>query len=78
MGSSNTAVAGATDADSSRALLRAMPWVFVLIWSTGFIVARYAMPHAPPLKFLALRFALTIVCFGVWIGFSRPRDAIPG
>jgi len=73
VGSSNTAVAGATDADSSRALLRAMPWVFVLIWSTGFIVARYAMPHAPPLKFLALRFALTIVCFGVWIGFSRPR-----
>lgn len=57
----------------SRALIRAMPWVFVLIWSTGFIVARYGMPHAPPLKFLALRFALSIACFGVWVGFSRPR-----
>jgi len=34
-------------------LIRAMPWIFVLIWSTGFIVARYGMPHAPPLKFLA-------------------------
>ena len=27
-----------------------MPWVFVLIWSTGFIVARFGMPHAPPLE----------------------------
>jgi len=50
-----------------------MPWVFVLIWSTGFIVARYGMPHAPPLKFLALRFALSIVCFGIWVALSRPR-----
>ena len=24
----------------------AMPVVFVVIWSTGFIVARYGMPHA--------------------------------
>ncbi|MCL6467512.1 MAG: EamA/RhaT family transporter, partial [Ralstonia sp.] len=22
----------------------AMPWLFVLIWSTGFIVAKYGMP----------------------------------
>jgi len=49
-----------------------MPWVFVLIWSTGFIVARYGMAHAPPLKFLALRYALSIVCFAVWIALTRP------
>jgi hypothetical protein len=36
-------------------LVAAMPAVFVLIWSTGFIVARYGMPHAPPMKFLAVR-----------------------
>ena len=23
---------------------RAMPWVFVVIWSTGFVVARLGMP----------------------------------
>ncbi|MDM0113201.1 DMT family transporter [Variovorax sp. J22R133] len=51
--------------------LRAMPMVFVLIWSTGFIVARYGMPYAPPLKFLAVRFALSLLCFGVWIGVAR-------
>jgi drug/metabolite transporter (DMT)-like permease len=51
----------------SAALLRAMPLVFVLIWSTGFIVARYGMPHAPPLGFLAWRYVLSILCFLPWI-----------
>ena len=50
-----------------------MPAVFVLIWSTGFIVARYGMPHAPPFKFLALRYALSIACFLLWIVFSRVK-----
>jgi len=51
---------------------RAMPWVFVLIWSTGFIVARYGMAFAPPLGFLTLRYALSSLCFGLWIVWSRP------
>jgi drug/metabolite transporter (DMT)-like permease len=50
----------------------AMPAVFVLIWSTGFIVARYGMPHAPPLSFLALRYALSVLALGVWISIARP------
>ncbi|MFM6986968.1 MAG: DMT family transporter [Hydrogenophaga sp.] len=57
--------------------VRAMPWVFVLIWSTGFIVARYGMPHAPPMKFLAVRYALSILCFLPWIalaGVKWPSD----
>lgn len=49
-----------------RPLIRAMPGVFVLIWATGFIVARYGMPHAPPFKFLVLRYAFSIICFLVW------------
>ena len=52
-------------------LIRAMPLVFVLIWSTGFIVARYGMPLAPPMKFLALRYALSILCFLPWIMLAR-------
>lgn len=62
-----------TQSDPAPALLRAMPLVFVLIWSTGFIVARYGMPWAPPLKFLALRYALSILCFLPWIMWSRVR-----
>ncbi|MDN6887207.1 DMT family transporter [Variovorax sp. CAN2819] len=51
--------------------LRAMPAVFVLIWSTGFIVARYGMLYAPPLKFLAVRFALSLACFAAWVALAR-------
>ena len=51
--------------------LRAMPAVFVLIWSTGFIVARYGMPYAPPLKFLAVRYALSLLCFGIWVALAK-------
>jgi drug/metabolite transporter (DMT)-like permease len=47
--------------------VRAMPWIFVVIWSTGFVVARLAMPHAPPFSFLTVRFALSAACFVVWI-----------
>lgn len=51
--------------------LALMPVTFVLIWSTGFIVARFGMPHAPPFGFLALRFALSIVCFAAWVALAR-------
>ncbi|MGZ5847957.1 MAG: DMT family transporter [Ramlibacter sp.] len=60
-------------------LVRAMPAVFVLIWSTGFIVARYGMPHAPPMKFLAMRYLLSAVCFLLWAAAARaawPRDRV--
>jgi len=34
------------------------PPLFVLLWSTGFIAAKYGLPYAPPLTFLLYRFAL--------------------
>ncbi len=51
--------------------LRAMPAVFVLIWSTGFIVARYGMPHAPPFTFLEMRYALSALCLLAWALAAR-------
>lgn len=63
----NVAVAASTP---RAALLRAMPGVFVLIWSTGFVVARLGMPHAPPLTFLSWRYAFSLAAFGVWIAAS--------
>jgi drug/metabolite transporter (DMT)-like permease len=53
------------------ALVRAMPVVFVLIWSTGFIVARFGMPHAPPMKFLAWRYFFSVICFLLWALAAR-------
>ena len=38
-----------------RPVAAAAPVVFVLLWSTGFIGAKYGLPYAPPLTFLALR-----------------------
>lgn len=38
-----------------------MPFAFVLIWSTGFIVAKFGLPYAPPLTFLMLRFIGVLV-----------------
>jgi drug/metabolite transporter (DMT)-like permease len=51
--------------------VRAMPVVFVLIWSTGFIVARYAMPYSPPMTFLWVRYLLSILAFWLWIRWAK-------
>ncbi len=56
---------------SQNAFIKAMPAVFVLIWSTGFIVARYGMPLSPPMKFLAVRYALSMLCFLPWIILAK-------
>lgn len=52
-------------------MFRYTPAVFVLIWSTGFIVAKYGLPYAPPLTFLSIRYALSLLCFLVWIALAR-------
>ena len=55
------------------ALIRAMPAVFVLIWSTGFIVAKFGLPFAPPFTFLAVRYLLSLLCFLVWIKLAGAK-----
>ncbi len=57
--------------DRQDLLVRAMPAVFVVVWATGFIVARYGMPHAPPMKFLAMRYVLSVACFLAWALVAR-------
>jgi len=42
----------------STLLLTLAPGLFVLIWSTGWISARFAAPYADPLTFLSVRYAL--------------------
>jgi drug/metabolite transporter (DMT)-like permease len=66
-----------SDVSRSDPLVRAMPAVFVLFWSTGFIVARLGMPYSPPMKLLALRYALSVAVFLAWATLARaawPRD----
>jgi drug/metabolite transporter (DMT)-like permease len=40
--------------------LSPVPVFFVLLWSTGFIVAKFGLPYAPPLTFLLLRCAAVL------------------
>lgn len=72
---------GGAAAASARATLwvASMPWLFVLIWSTGFIVARYGMPYAEPMTFLFLRFAGVVVLMVPFVLLARvPLPRLPG
>ena len=56
---------------SANLLLKLTPIVFVLIWSTGFIAAKFGLPYAPALTFLSLRYVFSAGCFLIWIWFAR-------
>ncbi|MBX5044611.1 DMT family transporter [Rhizobium lentis] len=42
---------------------RFAPAVFVFLWSTGWVVAKYAALHSEPFTFLSIRYALSAVAF---------------
>ncbi len=42
-----------------------MPATFVVLWSTGFVAAKYGLPYAPPLSFLLVRFCLVAALMAV-------------
>jgi len=50
-----------TDSGPGRHMTAVAPVLFVLLWSTGFIGAKYGLPFAEPATFLALRFLLVAV-----------------
>ncbi len=47
-----------------HSIKRFIPASFVVLWATGFIGARYAMPWAEPFTFLAVRFVLAAILLG--------------
>jgi len=56
------------------ALSSIVPPFFVLLWATGFIGARYAMPWAEPFSFLAARFAIAFGLLALLVlAFRAPR-----
>lgn len=48
-----------------------IPGIFVVLWATGFIGARYAMPWAEPFTFLAARFAIACGILALAVAFFR-------
>ena len=72
--------AAALDAWARRAA-PFLPGLFVVLWSTGFIAAKYGLPYAPPLEFLLVRFALvaslmTVVAFATRATWPRDRKQV--
>jgi drug/metabolite transporter (DMT)-like permease len=65
---------------SSSLLLRIAPVIFVLLWSTGWLAARAAMPYAEPLTFLTLRYVLAAmvlaaICAAMSVEWPKDRRA---
>jgi len=59
--------------DLQARLVRWVPLLFVLLWSTGFIGAKYGLPYIEPFYLLFLRMLLTLVVFAVLIRLFRAR-----
>ena len=58
-------------------MIRAVPFVFVLLWSTGFIGARFALPWIEPFNLLFIRMLMTLVVFFLLIQFFKTKWPSP-
>jgi drug/metabolite transporter (DMT)-like permease len=50
----------------NRLFLLATPALFVFFWSTGWIAAKFAAPHADPLLYLTIRFACAAIIIALY------------
>lgn len=51
----------------SKTLTALYPLLFVALWSTGFIGAKFGLPYAEPLTFLTIRYVAVLVLMGAII-----------
>ena len=51
----------------------AAPAVFVVLWASGFIGAKFGLAYAEPLTFLTLRMAAIVALLAVVIALTRPK-----
>src|SRR5581483_8780657 len=64
----------------SQAAISAAPLIFVFLWSTGFIGAKFGLPYIEPFTFLAVRMVIVVALhlLIVWVSGARwmsPREA---
>jgi drug/metabolite transporter (DMT)-like permease len=48
------------------------PAVFVLLWASGFIGAKFGLPYAEPMTFLTIRMVLVVGLLGLIVLVTRP------
>jgi drug/metabolite transporter (DMT)-like permease len=59
--------------DFEKMAARAAPAIFVVLWSTGFVVTKYVLNNAEPLTYLAIRMAVVVVIMAVIVAVARPQ-----
>jgi drug/metabolite transporter (DMT)-like permease len=57
----------------TKVAIAAAPVLFVLLWCTGFVGARYGLPYIEPLTFLAVRMTFVVLILGAIALISRVR-----
>lgn len=57
----------------AKSWMRVVPFAFVLLWSTGFIGARYGLPYIEPFNYLFIRMLFTLAVFLLLIQIFRGR-----
>src|SRR5690606_28834265 len=69
---------GPTAMPTPPLLTRLPPLLFVLLWSTGFIGAKFGLPYAEPLTFLSSRYVLVIALMSLLaLAMRAPWPASP-
>jgi drug/metabolite transporter (DMT)-like permease len=57
----------------SRLAVALAPYIFVLLWSTGFIGARYGLPYIEPMTFLGVRMLIVVLIMTPFALIVRAR-----
>ena len=52
-------------------LTKTAPFIFVWLWSTGFIGAKYGLPYIEPFFMLSVRFSIVLIIFFIAMQFFR-------
>ena len=58
-----------------KKLIPSAPWIFILIWSSGFVVAKYAFADGDSLFFLSLRLLLAAIILYIFsLALHQPHN----
>ena len=62
----------ATPRSLDRLAIFAAPGVFLVLWASGFIGAKYGLPYAEPMTFLFYRMVAVVALIGLIVLLTRP------
>jgi drug/metabolite transporter (DMT)-like permease len=60
------------DLSPERLTVLIAPCLFIILWSSGFIGAKYGLPYAEPLTFLTIRMVIVVALLVVMVALGRP------